>query len=124
MAHHINATVECHMVGEFVAEGEVPPELVGTSAEVCPTEIVASYESYDIREAQANEFSVLLRDNRVVTVQGHSLKYLQNPVNPADYGSYAILRTGESGEVVVALFPVSEVIGIFNGRMKTPGQDA
>jgi hypothetical protein len=68
----------------------------------------------DIRTLQ---FQVLLHDNRTVSVRGHGLRYLQNPSNPSDLGSYAIVtRTGQ-GEVVVALFRVAEVTGIFSGGL-------
>jgi hypothetical protein len=65
-----------------------------------------------------NRFTVLLRDQRSVTVYGHALKYIQNPSNPADYGSYGILSRVSGGEVLTALFRVSEVIGVFSGDLR------
>ena len=124
MAQDLNIDVRCQMVGEFVHEAEVPADLLGTSGEVCRTEIVASYCDDGIRDEAVKDFTVLLRDNRVVTVQGSGLRYLQNPGNPSDYGSYAILGPGGEGAVVVALFRVSEVTGIFSGAMDQPRQSA
>lgn len=71
--------------------------------------------------SEGNRFTVLLRDNRIVTVLGHALKYVQNASNNTDYGSYGILSRTDRGEVLVALFPVSEVIGVFSGDMCEPG---
>lgn len=64
-----------------------------------------------------NRFTVLLRDQRTVTVYGQTLKYIQNPSNPTDCGSYGILSGGFGGEVLAALFGVSEVIGVFSGGL-------
>ena len=71
-----------------------------------------------------NRFTVLLRDKRTVTVFGHALKYVQNASNQTDYGSYGILSRTDSGEVLVALFRVSEVIGVFSGDIREPGGKA
>ena len=67
-----------------------------------------------------NRFTVLLRDKRSVTVHGHALEYVQNASNPADYGSYGILSRAAGTDVLVALFRVSEVIGVFSGDLHEP----
>ncbi len=64
-----------------------------------------------------NRFTVLLRDRRTVTVYGHALKHVQNDSNAADGGSYGILARADGGEVLVALFRVSEVVGVFAGEL-------
>ena len=71
-----------------------------------------------------NRFTVLLRDKRTVTVFGHALKYIQNASNSTDYGSYGILSRTDGGEVLVALFRVEEVIGVFSGDIREPGGSA
>ncbi len=71
-----------------------------------------------------NRFTVLLRDKRTVTVFGDTLKYVQNASNQTDYGSYGILSRTDRGEVLVALFRVSEVIGVFSGDIREPGGSA
>ena len=53
---------------------------------------------------------------------GHSLKYVQNASNETDYGSYGILSRTDSGEVLVALLPISEVVGVFSGELREPGE--
>lgn len=68
-----------------------------------------------------SRFTVLLRDKRTVTVYGHTLKYVQNHSNPTDQGSYGILSRTADTEVLVALFRVSEVIGVFSGDLREPG---
>jgi len=72
----------------------------------------------------SNRFTVLLRDQRTVTVYGHTLKYIQNASNQTDYGSYGILSRGSGGEILVALFRVSEVIGVFSGDLRESGGGA
>lgn len=67
-----------------------------------------------------NRFTVLLRDKRTVTVFGHALKYVENASNTTDSGSYGILSRADGGEVLIALFRVSEVIGVFSGEMTDP----
>jgi hypothetical protein len=71
-----------------------------------------------------NRFTVLLRDNRTVTVYGHALKYIQSASNQTDYSSYGILARGAGGEVLVALFRVSEVVGVFSGDLREAGGSA
>lgn len=66
---------------------------------------------------EGNRFTVLLRDKRTVMVFGHALKYVENASNKTDYGSYGILSRSDGGEILVALFRVSEVIGVFSGDL-------
>jgi hypothetical protein len=68
-----------------------------------------------------NRFTVLLRDNRTVTVFGHALRYIENASNPTDCGSYGILSSAGGTEVLVALFRTSEVVGVFSGDISEPG---
>lgn len=65
-------------------------------------------------------FTVLLRDKRTVTVFGHALKYVQDASNQSDHGSYGILSRTADTAVLVALFRVSEVIGVFSGDLREP----
>jgi hypothetical protein len=76
---------------------------------------------FSTRSADAgNRFTVLLRDKRTVTVFGHALKYVENASNQSDSGSYGVLSRTDGDEVLVALFRVSEVIGVFSGDMTEP----
>lgn len=121
MGSEINVTLDCRLAGEFVDELEAPPGLVCQEGEAVPTRFVASFVDECGPDGMAREFTVLLRDKSVITVHGHGLKYVQNPANPADYGSYAVLASAAGREVTVALFPVSEVTGVFSGGMRLPG---
>ena len=67
-----------------------------------------------------NRFTVLLRDRRTITVSGHALKYVENASNKTDCDSYGIVSRTDGGEVLVALFRVSEVIGVFSGDVSEP----
>ena len=67
-----------------------------------------------------NRFTVLLRDRRTITVSGHALKYVENASNKTDCDSYGIVSRTDGGEVLVALFRVSEVIGVFSGDISEP----
>lgn len=123
------------LVTPFRGEGEVvvpsPLSPKGSSPSTCyvsfvntPTEQHLEMRFSRSTAGHGNRFTVLLRDQRTVTVYGHALKYIQNPLNPTDYGSYGILSRGSGGEFLAALFPVSEVIGVFNGEMHDSGQSA
>lgn len=69
------------------------------------------------------QFTVLLRDQRIVMVRGHALRYIPHDSNPSDAGSYGILSRDPGGEIMVALFRVSEVIGVYHGDLDEPGGD-
>jgi hypothetical protein len=126
MTNHPSANVGCLLVGEYVDEGEVPEALAHhrdaqpSKAEIERPRVVGSYLDLWGREDGVKEFTVLLRDNRVATVRGHALKYVQgNTANAQDFGSYGILWRAAEGEVLVGLFRVAEVTGIFSGEMRT-----
>lgn len=129
MTNPNNADVGCLLVGEYVEQAQVSDAFAHlrnasrSKAEVERPRIVASY--VDQWSSAAKSFTVLLRDKRVLTVTGHALRYVQNASNPSDYGSYGIiLRAAGEGDVLVALFPVSEVTGIFSGAIQTPRESA
>ncbi|MGL6097925.1 MAG: hypothetical protein ACRC7O_19255 [Fimbriiglobus sp.] len=98
-----------------------PPSTCYVSFTNTPTEQQLEMRFSRSSAGDGNRFTVLLRDQRTVTVYGHALKYIQNPSNPTDYGSYGILCRGSGGEVLAALFRVSEVIGVFSGDLRESG---
>ena len=73
---------------------------------------------------EENRFTVLLRDQRIITVHGHALQYIPNATNAADLGSYGVLSRGSSGDVLIALFRASEVIGVFRSDRSESGGNA
>ena len=111
----------CRMVGEYVDEGEVPENLahlknsMRSNSQVELTRFVAHYIDSSSDDGLEREFKILLIDHRIVSVRGHSLKFVQNAGNPQDFGSYGIVSRQGDTEVLVALFRVVEVQGVFTG---------
>ena len=122
-------------VTPYRGEGNItllPPDLQCSEKESPPSTCYVSFtntpfdQHLEIRFSSSsagdkNLFTVLLRDKRTVTVFGDTLQYVQNSSNQTDYGSYGILSRTDRGAVLVALFRVSEVIGVFSGDIRDPG---
>ena len=123
MNNHASIDAGCVVVGEYTDEGEVPEALAHlenggpSNSEVERPRIVANYLDLWSRDGSEKEFKVLLSDQRVITVRGHSLKFVENVANPHDHGSYGIVLRAGDQEVLVALFRVIEVKGVFSGEM-------
>jgi hypothetical protein len=129
MTSHTGANLGCLLVGDYADEGEVPEgfaSLQGAAsrAQVERPRLVAGYLDEWSPEDGVRQFTVLLRDDRVVTVRGHSLKHVQHAANPTDPGSYGILLRAGEDEVLIALFRVSEVTGIFSGELRRARESA
>src|SRR6266481_6423601 len=114
---NVRATVGCLLVGEYVDEAECPTNLGYRRAEVIRPQVVANYADVWGRDDGLKEFTVLLRDGRVVAVRGHSLKHSPHPVAGQDVYSVVVRTSGE--EVLVALFKSADVAGIFHGDMRS-----
>lgn len=129
MTSHTNADAGCLLVGEFVEEAELP-EALASLGNALPSKarverrLVASYLDLGSRDDGIKDFTVLLHDKRIVTVRGHALQYVQNASNPTDCGSYGVLLHGGEGAVLVALFRVSEVTGVFSGNLRVSDEKA
>ncbi len=121
----IDATLECDLLGEFVCKSEIPPEQVGPDrprhgkAVMEPTIWLGEVVARDARAFPEKSFKILLKDQRVVTVRGHSVTFLPNAGNPTDAGSYGVLARSQGRDVLVALFRASEVTGVFDGSLQT-----
>ncbi len=102
------------------SEKVVPPSTCFVSFTNTPSDQHLEKRFSSSSASDGNRFTVLLRDKRTVTVFGHSLKYLQNASNQTDNGSYGILSRTDRGEVLVGLFRVSDVIGVFSGDIREP----
>lgn len=118
MTNHANADVGCLLVGEYVDEGEPPTGFAAHRGEVVRPQIVADYLDLWGRVEDAKEFTVLLRDGRVVNVRGQGLKHLPAAVS-GDSGSYGVVIHTGGEEVLVALFKIPDVVGIFHGEMRS-----
>src|SRR5438874_13252179 len=102
MTNPVNAVVDCLLVGEYVDEGECPTTPGSRQGEVVRPQVVANYLDQWGRDDGTREFTVLLKDGRVVAVRGHGLKHSPHPVAGQDVYSVVIRTAAE--EVLVALF--------------------
>jgi hypothetical protein len=115
--------------GEIVVPAPISENCVSPSTCYVEFTNTPSDQRLEVRFSRSSagdgsRFTVLLRDKRTVTVFGHALKYVQNASNPSDYGSYGILSRVGGAEVLVALFPVREVTGVFSGDIRESGGSA
>lgn len=118
MTNHTNAEVGCLLVGEYVDEAELPTNVTFHRGEVVRPQVVANYLDLWARDDRMKEFTVLLKDGRIVAVRGHSLKHWPSTVS-GESGSYGVVVGAAPEEVLVALFKVFEVVGIFHGEMRS-----
>jgi hypothetical protein len=120
MTDRHGANPGCVLVGEYVDDAGqhgppgTDPILAGSAVEIQRPHLIFNYLDVWARDAEAREFTILLRDQRVVSVRGHTLK--------TETGYYGILRRDADGDSLIAVFPVPEVIGIFSGEIRAPGQ--
>src|SRR2546421_13125262 len=115
MTNHVSAEFGCLLVGEYVDEAECPTNLAFRRGEVVRPQVVANFLDLWGRDDGMREFTVLLKDGRVVVVRGHGLKHAPHPVAGEDVYSIVVRTSGE--EVLVALFKSGDVAGIFHGDM-------
>src|SRR5437016_3497863 len=111
MANHVNTHLGCLLVGEYVDEGELPANLAFHRGEVVRPQVVANLLDLWGPDEGFKEFTVLLKDGRVVAVRGQGLKHSPHPVAGEDIYGIVVRSAGE--EVLVALFKSSDVAGIF-----------
>jgi hypothetical protein len=117
MTNHVSATVDCLLVGEYVDEAELPANLEFHKGEVVRPQVAASYLDLWSRDDGLKEFTVLLKDGRIVAVRGHGLKHSPHSVPGQDVYGIVIRTAGE--ETFVALFKSADVAGIFHGEIRS-----
>lgn len=115
MTTPVNATTGCLLVGEYVDEAECPTNLPLHGGEAVRPRVVANYLDHWGQDDGLWEFTVLLKDGRVVVVRGHGLKHEPHPLAGQDVFSVVVRTTTE--EVLVAVFKSAEVAGIFRGDL-------
>lgn len=113
MTNHISAAAGCLLVGEYVDEAECPANVAFHRGEVVRPQVVANFLDLWGRDDGMREFTVLLKDGRVVVVRGHGLK---NGLPIAPVFSVVVRSGGE--EVAIALFKSDDVSGIFHGELQ------
>ncbi len=108
----------CTLVAEYVDDpGEVTGSQV-TVGQVVRTQLVAEYIDTGTADGWSRDFTVLLKDDRVVSVRGHGLRMFP-PTGPGGGGSYGVIAYADGEEVLVALFSIPEVVGIFSGEIRS-----
>jgi hypothetical protein len=129
MSNSENVETGCVLVGEYIDEGHVPESLNDLAkapliGQVERPRVVANFLELWSKRDSEKEFTVLLCDQRVVTVRGHAVKFVPNVANPQDHGSYGIVLHVGDQEVMVGLFRVVEVKGIFSGDLAPARESA
>ena len=118
----MNADVGCQLVAEYVDEANPSaPGAVGRG-EAVRANVVGNY--FDLWSPNGlQEFTVLLKDGRVASVRGQSLRILPNP-GTGEGPLYGIITRTAAEEAIVALFKGSEVVGIFQGELSPDRKSA
>src|SRR5579884_1133545 len=114
MTNPVRAAADCMLLGEYVDEAECPANLAAHRGEVVRPRVVASFLDLWGRDDGMREFTVLLKDGRVVAVRGHGLKQVPHSHGGQDVYGIVVRTAGE--EVLVALFNSHDVTGIFCGE--------
>ena len=127
--HHPGSVTPYRGEGEITvptpkSENCVPPSTCYVAFTNTPSEQRLEVRFSRSSVGDGTRFTVLLRDKRTVTVFGYALKYIENTKNPSDYGSYGILSRVGGTEVLVGLFPVGAVTGVFSGEIRESGGSA
>jgi hypothetical protein len=105
-------------VDEYVDEPETPVDPAIPMGEVVRPSVVFTYLDVRSEDAAIKDFTVLLKDDRTVSVRGHGLKLFQ-PTVPGESGSYGVVVQAAGEEVLVALFKTIDVVGIFSGEIRS-----
>jgi hypothetical protein len=119
MTDHVSAATGCLLVGEYVDEAECQTTFAFHRGEVVRPQVVADFVDLWGRDDGMREFTVLLNDGPILSVRGHGLKC---EVIGAEH--YSVFVRTATGEVVVALFEVHDVLGIFHGDMRVDRRTA
>jgi hypothetical protein len=117
MSNNANANIGCTHLGEYVDENELPPNHAFSQGEIVRPTVVADYVDIWAKDDGLKEFTVLLRDGRVAAVRGQGLKYLA-PTIQGESGSYGVIVRSRGEEVLVGLFKIIEIVGIFHGEVR------
>ena len=112
-----NAIAGCLLVGEYVDEAEIPTDFTFHKGEVVRPKVVADHLDIWEKDDGLREFTVLLKDGRVIAVRGHLLEHSPHLVAEQDIYRIVIRTPGEA--VLVALFKTAEVAGIFHGEIRS-----
>jgi hypothetical protein len=118
MSVDVAVKTECLLVAEYVDDLGEPTGSQVSIAQVVPTRAVASYLDMGSAGGVVREFTILLKDDRIVSVRGEGLRLFPCAV-PGGGGSYGIVAHAGGEEILVALFSIPEVVGIFSGEIRS-----
>src|SRR5579883_3249766 len=110
MSDNVAVKTECSLVAEYVDDAGEPTGSPVAVGQVVPTWAVASYVDTWDAGGDVRDFTILLKDDRIVSVHGHGLRMFPSTV-PGGGGSYGVIEHTAGEEVLVALFSISEVVG-------------
>ena len=86
--------------------------------QVVATQIVAEYMTQGPQGECIRDFTILLKDDRVLSVRGHGLRMF--PPRALELRARTeSSRHADGEEVLVALFSILEVVGIFAGEIRS-----
>ena len=106
-------------LSEISCEGVAPQGLAGKpfgqSEFVKSIAILPDIHESGINLKAAQQFQILLQSQQTISVRGHSVEYISN--GQSETGSYAIVSKAGGSDHYVAMFPASQVIGIFAGQI-------
>jgi hypothetical protein len=123
MRDQVSATTECLLVAEYVDDAGEPTGSEFGIAEVVPTRAIASYIDEGSMGGGIREYTILLKDDRIVSVRGEGLRFFA-PSVPGGTGAYGIIVHAGGDEVLIALFTAPEVVGIFSGEIRLDRKSA
>jgi hypothetical protein len=125
---------DCLLVGEFVDEAELPPNLTFHRGEAVRPQVVGNYLDVWARDDGIKEFTVLLQTSKassenqplhVFKVRGYRLQRVA-PTGEGESSWLGILAGPGEKDVYAALFPGNSVVAAFCGdaRLAQPGTAA
>src|SRR5690242_3914033 len=118
MSDSVAVKTECSLVAEYVDDPGEPTGAPVALGHVVPTRAVASYLDVGSTGGVIRDFTILLKDERIVTVRGEGLRLFPSAA-PGGGGSYGIIAHAGGEEVLIALFSIPEVVGIFSGEIRS-----
>lgn len=118
MSDHAAENAGVLLVAEYVDDSGQPTGAPIAVGQGVPTRAVASYLDMANAGGGIIDFTVLLKDERIVSVRGEGLRVYPSSV-PGGGGSYGIIAHAGGEEILIALFSIPEVVGIFSGEIRS-----
>jgi hypothetical protein len=118
MSDHDDENTGCLLVAEYVDDLGEPTGSQVAVGEVVPTRAVASYLDIVSAGGGIRDFTILLKDDRIVSVRGEGLRLFPSAV-PGGGGSCGVIAHAGGEEILIALFSIPEVVGIFSGEIRS-----